>query len=80
MTPVIGGSINRTPTGPHRRCDMFIYVRDFPQQLPGPAQPASVGLVPQQAVSPGPGNLDIGVPDRDDGVEIIFLRLVLLQV
>jgi hypothetical protein len=24
MTPVIAGSINRTPTGPHRRCDMFI--------------------------------------------------------
>ena len=23
MTPVIAGSINRTPTGPHRRCDMF---------------------------------------------------------
>jgi len=24
MTPVIAGSINRTPTGPQRRCDMFI--------------------------------------------------------
>jgi len=23
MTPVIAGSINRTPTGPHRRCDML---------------------------------------------------------
>ncbi len=27
MTPVIAGSINRTPTGPHRRCDMFINLR-----------------------------------------------------
>jgi len=25
MTPVIAGSINRTPTGPHRRCDMFTF-------------------------------------------------------
>ena len=24
MTPVIAGSINRTPTSPHQRCDMFI--------------------------------------------------------
>ena len=28
MTPVIAGSINRTPTGPHRRCDMFIRTKD----------------------------------------------------
>ncbi len=28
MTPVIAGSINRTPTGPHRRCDMFIRTQD----------------------------------------------------
>jgi hypothetical protein len=28
--------------------------RDFPQQLPGPAQPAFVGVEPQQAVSPCP--------------------------
>ncbi len=28
MTPVIAGSINRTPTGPHRRCDMFIRAKD----------------------------------------------------
>jgi hypothetical protein len=28
MTPVIAGSINRTPTGPNRRCDMFIRVKD----------------------------------------------------
>jgi hypothetical protein len=54
--------------------------RVFPQQLPGPEQPAFVGLEPQQAVSPGPGNLDVDVPDREDGAEIIFLRLVLLQV
>ncbi len=25
MTPVIAGSINRTPTGPHLRCDMFFF-------------------------------------------------------
>jgi hypothetical protein len=30
----------------------------FPQQLPGPSQPVCVGEEPQQAVSPGPGNLE----------------------
>ena len=29
MTPVIAGSINRTPTGPHRRCDMFFIVSEI---------------------------------------------------
>ncbi len=28
MTPVIAGSINRTPTDPHRRCDMFIRAKN----------------------------------------------------
>ncbi len=28
MTPVIAGSINRTPTDPHRWCDMFIRAKD----------------------------------------------------
>ena len=28
MTPVIAGSINRTPTGQNRRCDMFIKAKD----------------------------------------------------
>jgi hypothetical protein len=28
MTPVIAGSINRTPTGSRRRCDMFIRTKD----------------------------------------------------
>ncbi len=51
----------------------------FPQQLPGPAQPACVGVDPQQGVSPGPGNLEIEAPDRDEWAEIIFLRLVLLH-
>ncbi len=27
MTPIIAGSINRTPTGLHRRYDMFIITR-----------------------------------------------------
>ena len=52
-------------------------VLHFPQQLPGPAQPAYVGVDPQQGVSPGPGNLDIEAPERDEWAEIIFLRLVL---
>ena len=52
-------------------------VLHFPQQLPGPAQPACVGVDPQQEVSPGPGNLEIEAPDRDEWAEIIFLRLVL---
>jgi len=26
MTPVIAGSINRTLTGPHPRCDMFMII------------------------------------------------------
>ena len=60
--------------------DNPIYANDFPQQLPGPAQPAFVGVDPQQAVSLGPGNLDVGGPDSDDGAEINFLRLVLPQV
>jgi hypothetical protein len=28
MTPVMAGSINRTPTGPNRTCDMFIRTKD----------------------------------------------------
>lgn len=55
----------------------YFQVRDFPQQLPGPAQPALVGLEPQHAVSPVPGNLDADVPEKEDGVDIIFLRFVL---
>jgi len=51
----------------------------LPQQLPGPSQAALVGVDPQQAVSPGPGKLDVGVPDRDEWAEIIFLILALLQ-
>jgi hypothetical protein len=51
----------------------------FPQQLPGPAQPALAGLEPQQAVSPGPGTLDMDAPDKDEWAEIIFLSFTLLQ-
>ena len=60
--------------------DNPIYDKVFPQQLPGPAQPAFVGVDPQQDVSFGPGNLDVDGPDSDDGAEINFLRLVLPQV
>ena len=55
------------------------YIRDFPQQLPGPAQAASVGVDPQHAVSPGPGTLFVDVPDKDECAEIIFLSLLLPQ-
>jgi len=50
-----------------------------PQQLPGPAQPASWGDTPQQAVSPGP-DIDIfPTPDKEDGAESCFFMLVLPQ-
>jgi hypothetical protein len=49
----------------------------FPQQLPGPAQPAWPGEEPQQAVSPGPGMAPDGVPDRDEWADISFLTLLL---
>jgi len=51
MTPVIAGSINRTPTGPHRGCDMFNrrYGLHEDQQLPyqirGFLSPSRKGLV-----------------------------------
>jgi hypothetical protein len=38
MTPVIAGSINRTPTRLHRRCDMFIDTRQLNLRV------ASIGL------------------------------------
>ena len=49
----------------------------FPQQLPGPAQPAWPGDDPQQAVSPGPGMEEEAVPDRDEWADMSFLRLPL---
>jgi hypothetical protein len=51
----------------------------FPQQLPGPAQPAWPGDDPQQAVSPGPGIAEEDVPDRDEWADMSFLRLPLPQ-
>jgi len=42
------------------------YIGPFPQQLPGPAQPAWTGSEPQQAVSPGPGILGLPEPDKDE--------------
>jgi len=50
-----------------------------PQQLPGPAHPASWGDTPQQAVSPGPAVCIFWTPDNDDGVESCFFMLVLPQ-
>ena len=38
----------------------------FPQQLPGPAQPACPGDDPQQAVSPGLGMAPEALPDKDE--------------
>jgi hypothetical protein len=55
------------------------YSGPFPQQLPGPAQPAWTGSEPQQAVSPGPGILGFPEPDNDEWAESNFLRLELPQ-
>jgi len=62
------------PPRPHlsRQCG-------FPQQLPGPAQPACPGSEPQQAVSPGPGYMPDEDPVKEDEAESILLRLLLLQ-
>ena len=51
--------------------------KDFPQQLPGPAQPASAGLDPQHEVSPGPGKPDADAPEKEDGFEIILFMFLL---
>jgi hypothetical protein len=51
----------------------------FPQQLPGPAQPALAGELPQHAVSPGPGKLLFFTPERDETVESIFFTRPLPQ-
>jgi len=52
----------------------------FPQQLPGPAQPACAGELPQQAVSPGPGSPLLAAPDREDVAESSFFRFALPHV
>jgi len=51
----------------------------FPQQLPGPAQPACAGELPQQAVSEGPGSPCLATPDKDEGAESSFFRFTLPQ-
>ena len=51
----------------------------FPQQLPGPAQPAWLGVDPQQAVSPGPGMLWLTDPDMDEWAERSFFIFKLPQ-
>jgi len=48
----------------------------LPQQLPGPAQPASRGAVPQQDVSPGPGRRADAEPESDEGAAGSFLIFV----
>lgn len=52
----------------------------FPQQLPGPAQPAVDGDEPQQAVSPPPGKCWPLVPELDEWAESSLLRFSLLQL
>gem|GEM_PF-5528883 len=52
----------------------------FPQQLPGPAQPAWAGELPQQAVSPGPGRPRLADPDRLDVAESNFFNFALPQL
>jgi hypothetical protein len=63
-------------------CFPFIEGRQkevFPQQLPGPAQPACAGELPQQEGSPDPGSPCLVAPDKEDGAESSFLRLTLPQ-
>ena len=52
----------------------------FPQQLPGPAHPASPGDDPQQVVSPIPGVPFFAVPDIEECAESIFFILRLPQI
>lgn len=62
-----------------RRWISVTLVGYFPQQLPGPAQPAWLGLDPQQEVSPGAGARFLEGPDMDEWAERSFLRLRLPQ-
>jgi hypothetical protein len=53
---------------------------DFPQQLPGPAQPGAwPGAEPQQVVSPAPGKCPWLGPDAVDEAEISFFSFRLWQ-
>lgn len=51
----------------------------FPQQLPGPAQPAAEGEDPQQEVSPGPGTLLERTPESELVADRSFFMLALPQ-
>jgi len=52
----------------------------LPQQDPGPAHPDfSPGAEPQQAVSPGPGKPDLGLPDTLAWAAMSFSRFLLPQ-
>jgi hypothetical protein len=62
-----------------RRCISVTMIGYFPQQLPGPAQPARLGLDPQQEVSPEPGTRLLEGPEVDEWAERSFLRLRLPQ-
>ena len=55
------------------------YIEVLPQQLPGPAQPAWAGELPQQAVSEGPGRPVLATPDREEGADSSFFRFTLPQ-
>jgi hypothetical protein len=57
--------------------ELWTQIDPLPQQLPGPAQPAWEGEVPQHAVSPGPGRLFLDAPDMDECAESNFFRLLL---
>jgi hypothetical protein len=65
---------------PAAKAVAFLRVRQaFPQQLPGPAQPAVAGEFPQHAVSPAPGRLLFLTPEREETGESIFLTWALPQ-
>lgn len=55
------------------------YLEVLPQQLPGPAQPAWAGELPQQAVSEWPGRPILATPDREEGADSSFFRFTLPQ-
>lgn len=64
-----------------RVCSRICRGHAFPQQLPGPLQPAdSPGADPQQVVSFGPGILNRAGPDTLELADITFVRFALLQV
>jgi len=51
----------------------------LPQQLPGPRHSAWCGCDPQQPVSPAPGSLLEGAPDKEECADTSFVNLGLPQ-